>query len=193
MTTRATTDNTDNTGAPRIHRHECVKVCDLPYGRLHDKPGTGEVRFAQPAGRGRIGSSSATLARTEPGSSDPGSSCASLRRVPFMINTEEHVFEYGHRDVSCVVGGGAPTATPGRTNEGCGLPRSGLGRDRIRDEDGPRSVLPERNLPFGRCLDDGTRMTFLAAGERGVERYPDRRGQPLLVRAFRVARREGSG
>jgi hypothetical protein len=25
MTTRATTDNTDNTGAPRIHRHEGVK------------------------------------------------------------------------------------------------------------------------------------------------------------------------
>ena len=30
-------------------------------------------------------------------------------------------------------------------------------------------------------------MPVLVGGERGVERHPDRRGQPLLVRAFRVA------
>jgi hypothetical protein len=30
-------------------------------------------------------------------------------------------------------------------------------------------------------------MPVLVAGERGVERHPDRRGQPPLVRAFRVA------
>jgi hypothetical protein len=100
---------------------------------------------------------------------------------------EADILEHGQRDLSCVVGGCAPTATPGRTNEGCGLPGSGLGRGRIRDEDGSQSLPPGRNLPFGRCLADGKGMPVLVAGGRGVERYPDRRGQPLLVRAFRVA------
>jgi hypothetical protein len=91
-----------------------------------------------------------------------------------------------------VVGGGAPTATPGRTNEGGGLPRSGLGRGRIRDEDGPQSLPSGRNLPYGRRLEDGKRMPSLGGGERGVEPHPDRRGQPSLVRAFRVACRGGA-
>ena len=108
-----------------------------------------------------------------------------------MIDTEEHAFEYGHRGVSCVVDAGAPTATPGGTNEGGGLPGSGLGRGRIRDKDGPRSLPPGRNLLYGRRLDDGKRMPVLVAGERGVERHPDRCGQPSLVRAVRLARRGG--
>jgi hypothetical protein len=110
-----------------------------------------------------------------------------------MINTEEHVFEYGHRGLSCVVGAGAPTATPGRTNEGCGLPGSGLGRGRIRDEDGARSVSPGRNLPYGRRLEGGKRMPVLVGGERSLERHSDRRGQPRLVRALRIVGKAARG
>ena len=91
-----------------------------------------------------------------------------------------------------MVGGGAATATPGRTKEGRRLPGSGLGRGRIRDEDGPRSVPSGRNLPYGRPLDDGKRLPVLVASERALECHPDRRGQPLLVRAFRLAREEGA-
>jgi hypothetical protein len=46
-----------------------------------------------------------------------------------------------------------------------------------------------RDLPHGRRLEDGKRLPFVGTGERGVERHPDRRGQPLLVRDFGVAPR----
>jgi hypothetical protein len=36
------------------------------------------------------------------------------------------------------------------------------------------------------------RDAFLVGGERSLERHPDRRGQPLLVRAGRLARRGGA-
>ena len=88
-----------------------------------------------------------------------------------------------------MVGGGTPAATPGRTNEGCGLPGSGLGRGRIRDEDGIRSLPPGRNPPYGRPLDDGKRVPILAVGERSLERSSDRRDQPRIVRVLRVAGR----
>jgi hypothetical protein len=51
-----------------------------------------------------------------------------------------------------MVGGSAATATPGRTNEGGGLPGSGLGRGRIRDEVGSWGVTYPTD-PMGRgCL-----------------------------------------
>ena len=84
-----------------------------------------------------------------------------------------------------MVGGGASTATPGGTKEGRGLPGSGLGRGHLRDEDAPSPL--GSNLPHGRPLDDGKRVPFLALGERGIERNSDRRDQPGLVRAVRVA------
>src|SRR5215210_1472046 len=49
---------------------------------------------------------------------------------------KEHlILEYAQRRLSCVVGGRAATATPGRTNEGRGILGRGIERSGVRDKD----------------------------------------------------------